>query len=213
MKQIIFIAIALMLTNSLFSKTDAKAKVILDQVSEKTKNYKSITASFDFIMENTEANIKEVNQGIIIIQKDMFKLSISGIDIFSDSKSQYTYMKDADEVNISEANTGENEMLNPATIFTIYEHGFTYSYLGELTENGKKIHKIDLSPIEEKEFSRVILNIDSNKLEITEAIMFGTDGNRYIIRIKKMDTTKSYPNSTFTFDKNQYPGVSVNDMR
>ncbi|HKM93580.1 MAG TPA: outer membrane lipoprotein carrier protein LolA [Prolixibacteraceae bacterium] len=213
MKQILFIAIVLLISNNLFSKTDEKAKVILDQVSEKTKNYKSITASFEFILENTEADLKEANQGNIIIQKEMFKLSISGIDIFNDGKSQYTYMKDAAEVSISEANTDENELLNPATIFTIYEHGFTYSYLGEATENGKRVHKIDLTPSEEKDFSRVILNIDSKNLQITEATMFGTDGNRYIIRIKNMDTSKVYPNSTFSFDKSKYPGVSVNDMR
>ena len=111
MKQILFIAIVLLISNNLFSKTDEKAKVILDQVSEKTKNYKSITASFEFILENTEADLKEANQGNIIIQKEMFKLSISGIDIFNDGKSQYTYMKDAAEVSISEANTDRKSVV------------------------------------------------------------------------------------------------------
>ena len=212
MKQLL-IFLLFIISNQAFSQTDQKAKAILDKVSEKTKSYTSITANFNFIMENAEVNLKETNPGTIIIQDKKYKLNINGIDIFCDGKSQWTYMPDAGEVNISEAGSNEEGALNPATIFTIYEEGFNYTYLGEFTNNSKQTYKIDLIPIEEKDFSRVILEVDQNTYQIVGAVMYGTDNNLYTILVKTMDTTKTYPATTFVFDTASHPDVDIIDMR
>jgi outer membrane lipoprotein-sorting protein len=209
------VLILLLLVSSFsgFSQVDQKAKSILDQVSERTKNYSSITASFQFIMENAEVDIYELSEGNLVIQGNSFKLNISGIEIFSDGKSQWTFMKDANEVNISDAASQEEGAINPATIFTIYEHGFKNTYLGEYTSGAIKTHKIELIPTEKNEFSRVIIEIDQKSLQIMGAVMYGVDNNLYSIKVKNMDTTKTYPTSTFVFNKAKYPSVNVVDMR
>jgi outer membrane lipoprotein-sorting protein len=213
MKKIALIPFIILLGVGILSAKDQKAKSILDKVSEKTRSYTSITANFDFIMENTQVNLKETSSGTLITQGDKYKLSISGIDIISDGVTQWTYMKDAKEVSITGANSSEEEMINPATIFTIYEKGFEFSYLGEVIENGKKVDKVDLVPTNNQEFTRVVLNIDKTNQQIVEASMYGTDGNRYIIKVNQMETTKRYPESTFVFDPKKNPGVTVIDMR
>jgi len=209
----ILLTLIMLLSIQLFSQTDQKAKSILDQVSNKTKSYASITASFDFIMANKEVGLEESNKGSLIIQGEQYKLSITGIEILCDGKSQWTYMKDAAEVSITDAGNDEEGMLNPAKIFTIYEEGFNYIFLGESISNKKKVFKIDLIPTEVKEFSRVILDIDKDLFQIVNATMFGTDGNQYTIKVNQMETTKSYPSSTFVFDDKKYPGINVIDMR
>lgn len=212
MKQLlIFLLFAI--SSQAFSQTDKKAKEILDKVSEKTKSYASISANFDFNMENADVDLKETSQGTIIIQGDQYKLSINGIEIFCDGKSQWTYMADASEVNISEAGSDCDGGLNPATIFTIYEEGFNYTYLGEFTNNKKQTYKIDLKPTEEKEFSRVILEIDQNNYQIISAVMYGNDNNLYTIKVKTMETAKTYPAATFVFNATAHPNVDVIDMR
>lgn len=203
------------LFTSLFAngQTDPKAKSILDQLSAKTKSYTSITADFQFIMENTEVDIKESNEGSLIVQDDNFQLKISGIEILSDGTTQWTYMPDAGEVNVSDAQTGEDEMINPATIFTIYEKGFNNTYLGEFTTNSKKTYKIEMVPTDINEFERVILEIDQASYQIVSAVMFGTDGNKYTVNVQNMQTTRQYPESTFKFDEAAHPNVDVIDMR
>lgn len=115
-----------------YSQTDQKAKLILDKVSETTKTYKSITANFEFIMQNTEVGLNETNEGSLIIQGEKYKLSINGVEIFSNGTSQWTYIKDAEEVTISETGNDEEGSINPATIFSIYEEGYKYTYLVNL---------------------------------------------------------------------------------
>lgn len=196
-----------------FSQTDQKAKSILDKVSEKTKSYSSITANFEFIMENVEVELKESNEGILTIQDEKYRLSINGVEIYCDGESQWTFIKDADEVNISEARKENDGAISPATIFSIYEEGFDYVYLGEFTSNNVKTYKIDLIPNEEKEFKRVILEIGQNNSQIQNAVMYGTDENKYTINVKSMDTDNTYDASYFVFDKNKYPNVDIIDMR
>jgi outer membrane lipoprotein-sorting protein len=213
MKKILILLISILTLVQTNAQVDQKAKNILDQVSEKTRKYNSITSDFDFIMENTEVDLKESNKGNLVLQNDKFALKVSGIELISNGIDQWTYIEDANEVSISEANFDEEGMINPATIFTIYEEGFDYSFLGEANENGKQIYKIDLQPTEVKDFTRIIINIDKNKLQICTATMFGTDGNKYTIAIKNMETSKTYPESFFTFDAKKHPGVTVIDMR
>ncbi|HOO83146.1 MAG TPA: outer membrane lipoprotein carrier protein LolA [Prolixibacteraceae bacterium] len=213
MKKILILIISILTLVQTNAQVDQKAKSILDQVSEKTRKYNSISSDFDFTMENTEVDLKESNKGNLVLQNDKFVLKVSGIELISNGIDQWTYIEDANEVSISEANFDEEGMINPATIFTIYEEGFTYSFLGETNENGKKIYKIDLQPTEVKDFSRIVLNIDKDKLQISTATMFGTDGNKYTIAIKNMETSKKYPESFFTFDEKKHPGVTVIDMR
>ncbi|MBN2807047.1 MAG: outer-membrane lipoprotein carrier protein LolA [Prolixibacteraceae bacterium] len=212
MKKVIVIAILLssMVT---YAQTAQKAKTILDQVSQKTKSYQSITADFQFTMENSEVNLYESGRGTIMVQGNAYKLKISGVEIFCDGKNLWTFMQEADEVNITDMSQAEDNPINPATIFTIYEHGYTNNYLGEFTSEAKKTFKIEMIPDEIKEFKRVILEVDQKTYQILGAVLDGTDENRYTIKINNMNTAVNYPASTFVFDPSKYPGVNVVDMR
>jgi outer membrane lipoprotein-sorting protein len=196
----------------LFSQIDIKAKSILDKTSENTKSYPSINATFEFTMQNDGAGLKETSKGTLILQKDKYKLSFNGIEIFCDGKTQWTYMNDAQEVNITEAGN-DDESINPATIFTIYEKGYKSTYLGEFTNGQKKTHKIELTPVEPKEFSRLIIEIEQSTYQILNAKLFGKDENIYIIKVLSMDTNNTYDNSTFIFDPKKNPKVEIIDMR
>jgi outer membrane lipoprotein-sorting protein len=196
----------------LFSQSDTKAKSILDKTSEKTKSYSSITATFEFTMQNDNAGLKETTNGTLILQKEMYKLSFNGVEIYCDGKTQWTFMKDAQEVNITNAGT-DDESINPATIFTIYEKGYKNTYLGEFTAGQKKTFKIELIPIEPKEFSRLIIEIDQSTYQILDAKMFGKDENIYLIKVNSMSTNNTYDASAFIFDTKKNPGVEVIDMR
>ncbi len=204
-----FLAISLLVS----AQNDQKAKSILDQVSSKTKGYPSITADFSFSMKNHAAQIDETSQGKIIIQNNKYKLTLHGVEIYNDGATQWTYMPEIKEVNVSDADSESEGTINPAEIFTIYEKGFRFSYKGEGTANSKKTHQIELIPLTQKEFKNVILEIEQATHQIASATMNGTDGNQYIIKINKMTTQSKYPEASFRFDAQKHTGVSVVDMR
>ncbi|MCT4587398.1 MAG: outer membrane lipoprotein carrier protein LolA [Carboxylicivirga sp.] len=197
-----------------FAQTQKKAKEILDQVSAKTKAYPSIVADFSFALENLQEDIKEVYDGNIILKDNKYKVNLMDVDTYFDGEVLYTHMIDAEEVNITIPDLDDEETLNPATIFTIYEEGYTYNYVAEGTIDGKACHEIDLYPENrDKPYSRIKLLVLKDNLQIYSIRQVGKDGNNYTVIVKNMITDKSINDNTFVFDKAANPDVDVIDMR
>ncbi|TRX71305.1 outer membrane lipoprotein carrier protein LolA [Carboxylicivirga sp. M1479] len=197
-----------------FAQSQEKAKAILDQVSAKTKSYPSIVADFSFTLENLQEEISETYDGDIILKGNKYKVNLMDVDSYFDGKVLYTHMLDAYEVNITIPDLDDEETLNPATIFTIYEEGYTYNYVAEGSINGKPCHEIDLYPINrDKPFSRIKLLVLKDNLQIYSIRQVGKDGNNYTVIVKNMQTTKQIDDKTFVFDPSAHPDVDVIDMR
>lgn len=197
-----------------FAQSPEKAKGILDQVSAKTKAYPSIVADFSFALENLQEEINEVYDGNIILKGNKYKVNLMDVDTYFDGEVLYTHMLDADEVNITIPDLEDEETLNPATIFTIYEDGYTYNYVAEGTIDGKACHEIDLYPENrDKPYSRIKLLVLKDNLQLYSIRQVGKDGNNYTVVVKNMVTNKSIDDKTFVFDKAANPDVDVIDMR
>ena len=82
-------------------------------------------------MENLQEEINEVYEGTISIKGDKYKANLMNVDTYFDGKTLWTHMIDEEEVNVDEPDPEDEETLNPASIFTIYQTGFKYAYLGE----------------------------------------------------------------------------------
>jgi len=214
MKHILSITLLLLFYITSFAQNAEKAKEILDKVSAKTKSYSTISADFTFSMENLQEEISETNEGQIIIKGDKYKVSLMGVNTYFDGSAIYTHLIEAEEVNISEPDPEDEETLNPATIFTIYEKGFKYKYVGEGSENGKEFYEIDLYPENrDKPYSRIKLRILKDDMTLYTLRQVGKDGNIYTVVVKSMKTNLPFDDSTFAFDTNANPDVDIIDMR
>ena len=197
-----------------YQEVDPKAKGILDKVSEKTKAYTTIEAEFAFILENKQNNIKDTQKGKIWIKGNRYKVDMAKALTFFDSKTLYTYMKDANEVNISEPDPNDDNTLNPAKIFTIYETGYKIRYISEKFEDNRALHEIEIYPKDlKKDFSKITLKIDKTKNELYSMHRYGKDGNVFTIKILSIITNQAMTDAMFTFDKTKYPKVEVIDLR
>lgn len=195
---------------------DAKAKKILDEVSTKTKSYSSISADFTFTMENKEMEIDEKNEGSIKLkgQKYCVQLPEVGVEVFSDGTTLWNYMKEGNQVTISDIDEGSSELMDPSSIFTIYERGFKSEYVTEKTMDGKTVSQINLFPdSDDYDVSKIEVFIDNKSKMITAATLFGTDGNLYGIVVRKLEPNKDYPDSDFVFDESKYADIEVIDFR
>ncbi|WP_027473376.1 LolA family protein [Saccharicrinis fermentans] len=197
-----------------FAQNPEQAKKILDQVTAKTKTYKTIKASFSFKLENLQENIQEEYAGTISIKGDKYKANLMDVDTYFDGKTLWTHMIDAEEVNIDEPDPDDEETLNPASIFTIYQTGFKYAYLGEKEINGTAIYSIDLYPLNrDKPYSRIRLDIKKEALQINKIQQIGKDGNNYTISIDQLESNTPMDDSMFVYDENANPNVDIIDMR
>ncbi len=199
-----------------FAQQDEKAKGILEKVTEATKGYSSIQASFNYVMENKEEGIHEENKGEILLKGDMFHLNLSqlGMEIFNNGETVWTYMKDAGEVTVAEADDEMNEMMDPSKLFTIYEQGFSYQFVEEKTIDGVPVYVIDLFPDnEEIEYSKIRIQVEKKRMLIHRAEMIGREGNNYIVVVEELKTDVPANAESFKFDSTKHPDIEVIDLR
>jgi outer membrane lipoprotein-sorting protein len=191
-----------------------KAKEILDKVAEKTKNYSTIRADFSITLENLQAKVSDTYTGKITLKGDKYKDDVMNTETYFDGKTMWTYLPDANEVSISDASMMEDSLLDPASIFTVYEKGFRYIYAGEATINGKKVDIVDLFPEKrDQPYSRIKVFVYRDNLQFARLSQIGRDGNNFIIDIKKMEINVPADDTMFKFDTKKYQGIEVIDMR
>ncbi|MES2279769.1 MAG: outer membrane lipoprotein carrier protein LolA [Bacteroidota bacterium] len=223
MKRIIIYIITILFTAQAHAQQDAQAKAILAQVSAKFRTMNTVKADFTFTLDNPQGGVKQTQNGTLIVNPKGNKFKVSLYDpanktaveqeIISDGKTQWSYVKANKEVEVNNAGKPGDE-LNPAQLFTLYEHGYKYIYTGDQKLNGKTCQVIDLSPEDaNKNFFKIRLMIDKLKKQLYSATLFDKGGNKYTYTLNTITPNVKVTDDTFTFDKKAHPGVEVVDLR
>ena len=205
----LFTTLLIALGTTLFAQ-DQVAKDVLDRLSATTKSYKNMTVGFDFIFENKNQNINEKQKGILVLQEEMFRLEMEEQIIINDGESQWIYLADMNEVQIMEHDP-EEQMMSPNKLFTIYEEGYKYIYVGAEAEKGKRLQIIDLFPEESGAFMKVTLAVDASKNQLHKITMHDKNGGTYAYLVTSFKSNTAI--APFIFNTVDYPGVEAIDLR
>ncbi len=201
--------------SSVNGQTDPKAKSILSEVSRKYRSFNIVKADFNFSVENKQNNLKQTEKGTLYAKSNSkkYKVTMSERDLLSDGKVQWTYLKNDDEVQLSNVDNSE-DALNPANIFTIFEKGFKYIYNGERRVGTKVYQMIDLSPEDpKKSYFKIRLSIDKAAKQLASVVIFDKNSNTYTYTITAFTPNAKVPESAFVFNAKAHPGVEIVDLR
>ncbi len=208
MKKFLLLFSLLLSAAVIFGQTDKKAKTVLDEVSAKTKAFKTIKIEFTYKMENPGQNISESFSGTLLSKGDSYKLMFSGQEVISDGKTVWTFLKDANEVQINEA-TKDDDSFTPTNLLTTYSENFKAKMLQETA----KLYVIELTPVQKKNFNKVKVSIDKARKIVSSLTIFDKNGSTYTYTVNKFETDLPYKDTMFTFKASDHPGVEVIDMR
>lgn len=214
MKKLITLLVGLIfLSSAAVFAQDAKS--ILDQLSNKAEQYKSMKADFSYQMLNEIDGIDDTQKGSIVTQGEKYYLKIAGQEIISDGKTMWTVINEAEEVqinNVAKENELDEAYISPTKILTLWEKGFKYKYDQSIQLNGQEHHIINLYPQkpEGKSYHTIKLFINKSKMEMSKIIIKGKDGTDFIYTIKNFKTNETIPSSTFSFNN---PNYEVIDLR
>lgn len=123
-------------------------------------------------------------------------------------------MKDGNQVTITSVEDSGSELMDPSSIFSIYERGFRAKFIAEKKVEQKTLYQLELYPdSDEFQVEKIEIFIDKSTMMLNSATLYGTDENLYGIVVKKMETNKSFVDSDFVFDKSKHEDVEVIDLR
>ena len=215
----IFVFISVLSTTSVWGNglqdagmQDPKAATILDKVSSIYKQSTGIYASFTLTIKVPNSKATSQN-GTLALKGNQFKITFPNQEIYSDEKSVWTYLKDANEVQINDYDPDPSNV-SPSSIFNLYKNDFYYIKIADETVNGKLNNVIDLSPKDRsRSYFKIRLWLDKRTNLLNKAQIFDKNGYRYIYTINSINSDAKLNNSLFKFDKAKYPGVRVEDLR
>ena len=193
---------------------DKKAEQILDAMSAKYKSLKTFNANFTYGVEGANAKLTNVFTGNVIVKGNKFKLKTAGQEIFNNGKELYTFVKETNEVNISELNTNDENDFSPTKIYTIYKKGYKYAFKEEKKIGSQTYEVVELSPTTTKaNVAKIQITVNKRDKSIKTWKVWDKSGKRTVFRIDKFIPNVAASDATFNFDKKKYPGVEVVDLR
>ena len=201
MKRLFTLWMLALLPYCISAQTDAKAAEVLDKVLEDLSDSNGIRADF----EGSET-------GFLLLKGEKFYLNNGNVQSWYDGKTQWSYVADTEEVNISHPTLEELQGINPYLILMRYKTDFNYTYKGIQTRNGVNGHEIVLTPkhSEQSEVIRVFISKTYHPL----AMKMEQNGQTLSeINVTSYKTDQKLEDGMFRFNKSLFPNAEIIDMR
>lgn len=202
MKRVFLMLISVMLIGFTANAQNAtKARQVLDKAAAKVGNPSGAKANFKMVSGNTTTT------GTIVIKGNKFRATTPEAILWYDGTTQWTYMKNTDEVNISNPTEAQQARMNPYKFITLYKSGYT---LGVKTIRGSyEVHLKAQST--SRSIQEMFITIGTSTYLPSKVRML-QGGKWYDITITNFNAS-AQNDATFKFNPREYPDAEVIDLR
>ena len=201
MKKLLTLWMLALLPLCISAQTDAKASEVLDKALAELSDDSGIRADF----EGTES-------GYLLLKGEKFYLNNGNIQSWYDGKTQWSYVADMEEVNISHPTPEELQGINPYHILMRYKNDFNYTYKGKQTRNGVQGYEIVLTP--KHSGNRELIRVFISQAHQPLAMKIEQNGETISeINITNYQRNQKLADETFRFNTSLYPNAEIIDMR
>lgn len=197
--------------------SDPEAIALVKSLRKKYDGFQTLEADFrlDIVLPG---QVKEVQKGKIQRSGDMVRFKLGVQEGIVTGDAAYLIQHGNKEVMISDLpEDGEQTgVLTPQTLFNFYEgDNYVLALRGEESVAGRKVSVVELKPLDRdnSEFTKLRLLIDVAKKEIVSVTAFSRDGANFTFHLDKTRANVTLAENTFVFDKKDFPGYYVEDLR
>ena len=145
--------------------------------------------------------------GSVAIKGNKFNARTSQTIVWFDGKTQWSYMKKTNEVNVSKPTQAQQMSMNPYTFINIYKTGYKMSM--KTIGNNYEVHLIAQNS--KRSIAEMYITINKGSY-IPSQVKMRQGNNWSTITISNFQI-KNIPNSTFTFKSKEFPSAEIIDLR
>ena len=193
MKKICFLILAALISTAAMAQT---AKSVLDKAAANITVKEGVKANFRMVGGIGNAS------GTILIKGKKFHATV-----WFDGKTMWTYMKDNEEVNVSNPTEAQLQTINPYNFINLYKNG--YSSTLNTTGNSYVVHLT--STAKDKKIKELFITIDKQSYHPTQVKMRNEKGWTTITLSDFK--AKSLSDGQFRFNSKDHPTAEVIDLR
>ena len=190
--------VAALLATSSFAQS---AKSVLDKAAATVTAASGVRANFSMTTTTGGTN------GTIAIKGKKFYATTPQAKVWFDGKTQWTYLKNNDEVNVSNPTEAQLQAINPYNFINLYKRGYTYTMNTAGTDY--VIHLTSTSG--ERKIKELFISVNKKNYQPTQVKML--QGKKWttfnITSIKK----ENIADSQFRFNSKDFPKAEIIDLR
>jgi len=177
------------------------AKEVLDKTAAVVANGKGAQAAFTIKGGQMNAS------GTIAIKGKKFHAAIPQAIVWFDGKTQWTYMKKSDEVNVANPSATELAAINPYNFIYLYKQGYSYT----LTKKGTS-YELHLKATGKKKSIEEMYIVVNPKTYVPSQIRMRQKKGWTTIDIRNFKQA-ALADGMFRFNAKDYPTAEVIDLR
>lgn len=186
---------------SLFTATAQTAKSVLDKAAQTITVKEGVKANFKMTGSHGHTS------GTILIKGKKFHATTTVATIWFDGKTQWTYMKNNDEVNVSNPTEAQLQAINPYNFINLYKRGYNYT----INTAGKDYVVHLLANSGERKIKELFVTVDKKNYQPKQVKML--QGKKWttfdITNIKK----EKLADGQFRFNSKDFPKAEIIDLR
>lgn len=107
------------------------ASAVLDKALAGLKKSLPVRMDYDYEVFDVDGEQLQSDKGIIYIDNNRYALLMQDMKVWCDGKVQWSYMREVDEIYVTDADSDEAQNLSPLYIMEYYREGYSVSAVSE----------------------------------------------------------------------------------
>ncbi len=195
---------------SVSAQNNAEAQKVIDNLVSSLST-SAIKTNFRLSSGQKNTVNSQSVSGTFILKGNKFVLDTDGTKAWFDGKTQWTYVADSKEVSVTEPTESELADTNPLAILSKFR---AKSFIRFSKTKSAANHIIELNPKSKKEeFSQVQVQINKATGNLVSIKLTDKRGSTTLLALSNYQKGVKVPDNTFVFNKANYKGVTINDLR
>lgn len=201
-KKNILLGLLLLVSVCVSAQSSAQAMKVLNKTASVVGRKGGAQANFNISGKKIGAQ-----SGTIAIKGNKFQARTSKAIVWFNGKTQWSYLKMTNEVNVSNPNEAKRMSMNPYTFISMYKNGYNLS----MTKSGSSyvVHMV----AQNKKRSVQEAYITINKRTYTPSLVKMRQGNDWTYISVNNFRAVNQPDSKFTFNAKDFPKADIIDLR
>lgn len=202
MKKYIIITMLLAFASTFsFAQNATQARKVLDKAASIVGRKGGATANFSISGKYGNSS------GTIAVKGNKFRATTPDAIVWYDGKTEWTYIKKNEEVNVSTPTEAQQQAMNPYKFITIYKNGFNISMTS--TASDHNIHLVAQN--QSRTIKEMYITVDKRTNLPKQVKMRQQNGwsTINITNFKAVDQS----DATFRFNSKDFPHAEVIDLR
>lgn len=198
MKKICFLITVMLLSVATYAQT---AKSVLDKAAATVTVKEGVKANFKMTASNGTTS------GTLLLKGRKFHATTPVATIWFDGKTQWTYLKNNDEVNVSNPTEAQLQAINPYNFINLYKKG----YNATLNKSGKDYIVHLTATDKSKKIQELFVSVNKTNYHPTQVKLL--QGKKWTVFDISDMKRQNIPDSLFQFNSKDFPNAEIIDLR